>query len=322
MMTWVSGHIGNDSSWINDHQDWLQYSGINRVSPKGKPYATMLDYGVPALRAELITQMKAWMTKYEFDGIASANASSQVAEFWNEATHRVNVIRPVVFLTSSPVTAAQTKNSFSAVKRNDFLTTLATLSKGTTASTTWASALKSLDTAGKTATNVNFITDSVTGGLGKTDATRFGKYLNSAIALTFVAPGAPLLNAGQEIAYSKALKPFDKNSIVWPAKAPAATAFITNLSKLRKTNPVLLTAPATTVTTASKAVFAMKRSSSAGTVFYLANLSAKAITTKVTFGVKLSMYDFATGKKVSIATSQNVTIPANGFLIYTSKKAN
>jgi hypothetical protein len=322
MMTWVSGHIGNDSSWINDHQDWLQYSGLNRVSPKGKPYATMLDYGVPALRAELITQMKAWITKYEFDGIASANASSQVADFWNEATHRVNLIRPVVFLTSSPVTATQTKNSFSAVKRNDFLTTLNTLYKGTTTSTTWATALKNLGTSGKTATNVNFTTDSVTGGLGKTDATRFGKYLNSAIALTYVAPGAPLLNAGQEIAYSKALKPFDKDSIVWPSKAPATTAFITKLSKLRQTNSVLLTAPATTITTASKSVLAFKRSSSAGSVFYLANLSAKAVTTKVTFGAKLSAYDFTSGKKITLASSQNVSIPANGFLIYSTKKVS
>ena len=322
MMTWVSGHIGNDSAWINDHQDWLQYSGLNRVSPKGKPYATMLDYGVPALRAELITQMKAWITKYEFDGIASANASSQVADFWNEATHRVNLIRPVVFLTSSPVTSTQTKNSFSAVKRNDFLTTLNTLYKGTTTSTTWATALKNLGTSGKTATNVNFTTDSVTGGLGKTDATRFGKYLNSAIALTYVAPGAPLLNAGQEIAYSKALKPFDKDSIVWPSKAPATTAFITKLSKLRQTNSVLLTAPATTITTASKSVLAFKRSSSAGSVFYLANLSAKAVTTKVTFGAKLSVYDFTSGKKITLASSQNVSIPANGFLIYSTKKVS
>jgi glycosidase len=182
--------------------------------------------------------------------------------------------------------------------------------------------LKNLGTSGKTATNVNFTTDSVTGGLGKTDATRFGKYLNSAIALTYVAPGAPMLNAGQEIAYSKALKPFDKDSIVWPSKAPATTAFITKLSKLRQTNSVLLTAPATTITTASKSVLAFKRSSSAGSVFYLANLSAKAVTTKVTFGAKLSVYDFTSGKKITLATSQNVSVPANGFLIYSTKKVS
>jgi glycosidase len=130
-----------------------------------------------------------------------------------------------------------------------------------------------------------------------------------------------MLNAGQEIAYAKALKPFDANSIAWPTKAPATTAFITNLSKLRKANTVLAAAPATSITTSSKSVFAFKRSSSAGTVVYIANLSAKAITTKVSFGSKLSVYDFTSGKKISLASSQNVTVPANGFVIYSTKQA-
>jgi hypothetical protein len=320
MLTWVSGHIGNDSSWINDKPDWFQYSGLSTIKAPGKPYATLLDYSVPELRAELITQMKKWVTKFDIDGFASANAAKQTSEFWNEATYRLNLVRPMVFLTNSPVTESQTKNSFSAVKRSDLLTTLGTLSKGTTTSTTWATALKNLVTASKTATNVNFTTDTATAALGKTDATRFGKYLNSAIALSFVAPGAPMLNAGQEIAYAKALKPFDANSIAWPAAAPATTTFITKLSKLRKTNTVLLTGAATSISTASKSVFAFKRSSSAGTVIYLGNLSAKAITTKVTFGSKLSVYDFTTGKKVSLASSQNVTVPANGFVIYSTKQ--
>ncbi len=320
VLTWVSGHIGNDSTWVSEKPDWFQYSGLNAVRPAGMPYATMLDYSVPELRAELITQMKNWVTKFEFDGIASANASKQTSEFWNEAAYRINLVRPIVFLTNSPVTSSQTKNAFSVVKRSDFLTTLGTLSKGNTSSSTWATALKNLGTSGKTSTNLNFTTDSVTASLGKTDATRFGKYLNSAIALTFVAPGAPLLNAGQEIALAKALKPFDVDSISWPTKAPATTALITKLSKLRKTNTVLLSGTATSVTAASKSVFAFKRSSSAGTVFYLTNLSAKAITTKVSFGSKLTVYDFATGKKISLASSQTVSIPANGYLIYSTKQ--
>ena len=320
MLSWVAGHIGNDSSWMTDKPDWFQYSGLNVIRAPGKPYATLLDYSVPELRAELITQMKGWATKFDIDGFASANAAKQTSEFWDEATYRLNLVRPLVFLTNSPVTATQTKHSFSAVKRSDFLATLGTLSKGTTTSTTWATALKNLGTSARTSTNLNFTTDTATAALGKTDATRFGKYLNSAIALSFVAPGTPMLNAGQEIAYAKALKPFDVNSIAWPAKAPAATTFITNLSKLRKTNPVLLTGAATSITTASKSVFAFKRSSSAGTVIYLGNLSAKAITTKVTFGSKLSVYDFTTGKKLSLASSQNVTVPANGFVIYSTKQ--
>jgi hypothetical protein len=63
----------------------------------------------------------------------------------------------------------------------------------------------------------------------------------------------------------------------------------------------------------------MKRSSSAGTVYYVANLTKKPLTAKVNFGKKGAVYDFATGKKLTIEASQTVKIPASGYLIYTTK---
>ena len=143
--------------------------------------------------------------------------------------------------------------------------------------------------------------------------------MNSALALTYVAPGAPLLNAGQEVAYAKALKPYDVDNIMWPTKAHASGALLTKLAKLRTSNTVLTSGTATSLTSSVKTVFAFKRSGSAGTVYYMANLTKKAVTAKVTFGAKGTVYDFATGKKLTIAASQNVSIPASGYLIYSSK---
>jgi len=319
VLTWVSGHIGNDSTWINDHSDWIQYKGLNKASPVGKPYATLLDYGVPELRAELITQMMNWVSDFEIDGFASALAGSQPADFWDEATYRVNQIRPVAFITSSPVAATHTTHSFGAAKRSDLLTAINGLVKGTTLNTAWNTTLKNLVTSAKTSANINFVTDAPTGAIGKTDATRLGAFLNGALALTYVAPGAPLLNAGQEVAYAKTLKPYDVDNIMWPSKAPATTALLTKLGKLRTSNTVVTSGTATALTTAAKTVFAFKRSGSAGTVYFMTNLSKKAVTTKVTFGAKGTVYDFTTGKKLTIASSQNVTVPASGFVIYTSK---
>jgi hypothetical protein len=193
------------------------------------------------------------------------------------------------------------------------------LVKGTTLNTAWNTALKNLVTAAKTSANINFVTDSVTGELGKSDATRLGAFLNSALAMTYVLPGAPMLNAGQEVAYAKALKPYDVDNIMWPSKAPATTALLAKLNKLRTSNTVVTSGASSALTTAAKTVFAFKRSGAAGTVYYLANLTKKAVTTKVTFGAKGTVYDFTTGKKLTIAASQNVTIPASGFVIYSSK---
>ncbi len=321
VLTWVTDRIGNDSTWINDHSDWIRYQGFNRVSPEGAPHATLIDFGVPELRAEIITQMKSWVTKFEIDGFASSLAGGQPLDFWNEATYRVNQIRPIAFITKSPVAATYNANSFGAVKRTEFLTAVNTLSKGNTLNTTWKSALVGLSTANRSAANINFVTDSETGQLGKSDATRLGAFLNGALAMSYVAPGAPMLNAGQEIAYSKSLKPYDIDTIVWPTKAHPTTALLTKLAKLRTTNSVLTSGTAAALTTSVKTAFAFKRSGAAGTVYFIGNLTKKALTAKVTFGTKGTVYDFNSGKKLSIASSQNVSIPASGFLIYSSKPA-
>jgi ribosomal protein L30E len=63
----------------------------------------------------------------------------------------------------------------------------------------------------------------------------------------------------------------------------------------------------------------MKRSSASSSVYYFANLTKKAVTVKVTFGKKETVYDLATDKKIIIAVSQNITVPASGYLIYSSK---
>jgi hypothetical protein len=230
------------------------------------------------------------------------------------------LLRPVAFITTSPNSATYVTHSFAATKRSDLLTSINSLVKGTSLNTAWGTTLKALSTAAATSTNINFVTDADTNALGKTDAVRLGAYLNSALALTYVAPGAPMLFSGQEVAYAKVLKKFDADAIAWPTKAHATTALLTKLGKLRTSNPVITSGASTTLVSSLKTVFGFKRSGPSGTVYYLANLTAKAATAKITFGAKGSVYDFATGKKVTIAASQNVTIPAAGYLIYSTSQ--
>jgi hypothetical protein len=319
VLTWVTDRIGNDSTWFNLHSDWIRYQGFGVVRPEGVTHAALLDFGVPELRAEIIMQMKSWVTKHDLDGFASPLAGGQPLDFWNEATYRVNQIRPIAFISTSPIAANYSTNSFGAVKRTEFLAAVNTLSTGKSLNTTWKNALTGLVTANRAAANINYVTDSITGELGRTDATRLGSFLNAALAMSYVAPGAPMLNAGQEVAYSKALKSYDADNIVWPTRAHPSTTLLTKLAKLRTTNSVINSGATTSLTTSVKTAFAFKRSGAAGTVYYIGNLTKKALTAKVTFGAKGTAYDFTSGKKLSIASSQNVSIPASGFLIYTSK---
>jgi len=318
VMTWVSGYIGNDSSWITDHAEWFQHSGASFSHPAGKPSASLLDYSDQSLRAELITEMMDWVNRFDIDGIRSASASAQPTDFWDEASYRVNQIRPTLFVTSSPVSSAYTTHTFGADSRSDFLTALNKLPKGTTTNAAWKTTVTALATAAKSATNLNFLTDYNTSVLGKADTARFGASLKTALAFAYIAPGAPMLNAGQELDY-RVLKSFDPDYISWPSSKPATTAFITKLAKLRTTNPAAKTGATSVLKSSLGTVLVIKRSTSAGAVYYLANLSKKAVTSTITFGKAASVYDFATGKKVALKASQKVTIPSQGFLIYSTK---
>jgi hypothetical protein len=263
--------------------------------------------------------MKAWQSKFAIDGFASAAASGQPIDFWDEASYRLNLVRPMAFITSSPVDATYLAHTFGATTRTDELAAINNLSKGTTLNTTWNTLIKAIDTANKSAAALNFTTDYNTAALGKSDSTRLATFLNSAIALTYVAPGAPVINAGQEAANATALKAFDADNIMPTSKASAAAALFTKLSKLRTTNTVILTGTTTPLVTSVKTIFGFKRAGADGTVYYLANLTKKSVTAKITFGAKGSVFDFASGKKVTLAASQNVTIPAAGYLIYSTK---
>ena len=315
VLTWVTDRVGNDSAWLTDHTDWIQRQGISNVHPTGANYASLLDFGVPELRAEIITQMKTWVTTFDLDGLASPAAGSQPLDFWNEATYRVNQIRPVAFITTSPVAGTYSTNSFGALKRTEFTTALEGLSKGNTLNTTWKTAIQKLATANTTAANINYVTDSTIGQRGKSDVTRLGAFFRSALALSYVAPGTPMLNAGQEVAFGS-LKANDPDNIVWPTQAHANTALLTKLAKLRTTNSVLTSGTTANLVTSVKTIFAFKRSGPAGTVYFISNLSKKAVKGKVTLGSKGSFFDFTSGKKISLKASQDVSIPAAGFIIY------
>jgi len=318
LLTWVSGSIGNDSTWVTDHPDWLQKQGTNFVHPASKPYSTLLDYSSVDLKAELITEMINWATNFSIDGFVSANASAQPVDLWDEASYRVNLVKPEVFLTQGQLTPDFTAHSFAATLRAEPSTVLATWSKGTATNVAANALVYSLKADQMNFGNISYLTDYNALLAGKTDATRFGAWLNAALAFEFVAPGAPMLQAGQDFGYAKVLKQNAPDNLTWPAKATAQQTLVTKLAKLRSTNPVIVTGVASSLPTSAKTVFAFKVSGANGTVVYAVNLTKKAATVKLTLGSKLSTFDFATGKKVSLTATPSVSIPASGFAIYST----
>ena len=318
LLTWVSGQVGNDVAWFADNPDWILKQGINTARPVGKPYAALLDYSAVGLKAKLITDMTNWVTNNQIDGFVSATASAQPVDFWDEATYRVNKVRPTVFLSTGTLSADYLAHSFAGAIAPNVVTVANAMSKGTSTNVAWNALLKTLGTKSSASANINYLTDYNALIAAKTDAARFGNFLNSALVFTYLAPGTPMLQAGQEIAYAKVPSQINAENIVWPTKAHPTTALLGKLAKTKAALGLTSRSATTALVSANKSLFAFKRVGSSGTLFYIANLSTKSVTAKLTFGAKYTVYDLA-GKKITLVASQNVTVPAAGFVVYSTK---
>jgi hypothetical protein len=76
-----------------------------------------------------------------------------------------------------------------------------------------------------------------------------------------------------------------------------------------------------TVTTNQDGVIAYVRTSGKAKVLVAINLTSKPHTTKISWGSSASkLYDYGTNKLVTVASSQSVSIPAWGYLVYTTNQ--
>jgi glycosidase len=156
----------------------------------------------------------------------------------------------------------------------------------------------------------------------QTETARMGAALPLAVALTFTMPGAPGIFQGQEVGSIKALKPYDADNIVWPAKAPAGLAIYQQLVKLKKANPALFTGSdggaLTPLKTTSTGLFAFKRTKGTNSVIVVVNLTKKSITAKFDAGAAANTFLFSSDKAAKLtATANAVTLAAFGYEIYT-----
>ena len=129
---------------------------------------------------------------------------------------------------------------------------------------------------------------------------------------------------GDEVKSIRAIKPYDADTIVWPAKNPAEYATYQQLIKLRKQNEALFTGTSSSdawiLTTSSTSLLAFKRTSGKNTVLIVANLSKNSLTATFDAGSTISAFAFSTDKATALKAKANkIQLKAFGYEIYTLK---
>ena len=328
VLDWVANHTGWDNPWITAHPDWYTKDAQGNITwPPGTDWTDVADlnYSNQAMRAAMIDSMKYWVTNYDIDGFRCDVAGGVPNDFWNTATATLTAIKPLWMLAESNPGEVTIGTNFTSAYNWSLKDTENSIKTGLAK---WAVVNEINNIAldyPKGNYPMNFITNHDENSWNGTEYSRFGSVaaVKAMSVLFFTLPGAPLIYTGQEVGMDKMLKFFEKDQVDWVTSP--MTPFYTKLVSLKSTNAALAVGAAAgairVVTTNKDGVVAYARSAGKAKVLVAINLTGATQSVKLSWGSSAGkLYDYATNKLVTVASSQSVSIPAFGYKVYTTNQ--
>ena len=329
VLDWVANHTGWDNPWITQHPDWYTKDASGNITwPPGTDWTDVADlnYSNAAMRAEMIDSMKYWVDTFDIDGFRCDVAGGVPNDFWNTATQTLTAIKPLWMLAESNPSEVTIGTNFTSAYNWPLKDMFNAMKTGYTDSFSVSGEISRIKSDySKGNYPMNFITNHDENSWSGTEYTRLGSLgaVKAGAVISFTLPGAPLLYTGQEVGMNKMLKFFEKDQVDYPATPSPMTAFYKKLVELKTKNSALAVGAAAgsiaEINTNKLTATAYVRTAGKAKVLVAVNLSGKSSSVKISWGKNAgSFYDYATNKKVSVASTQTVTLPAWGYKIYTT----
>ncbi|MEY4310103.1 MAG: hypothetical protein RLZ71_29 [Actinomycetota bacterium] len=327
IMDWVANHTGLDNVWTVSHPEW--YTRVNGVIQPNADWTDVadLDFSNTDMRTAMIDAMKYWVNEVDIDGYRCDFSGGVPTDFWNQANTALQAIKPLYMLSENDSDFSQLESAFVSNYGWNFMSAMNSFaSSGGTNMDLYPALIRFKSQYPAGTFPMTFITNHDENSWNGTEYERLGVYVKRFSALYFTVPGIPLIYNGQEIGLNRRLEFFENDPISWKttATSTALTEFYRKLVALKSKNAALWNGTyggALTIRDGSNPfVLSYSRAKGTSKVIVSINLSAKSQKNKISIGNSMAgyYYDFATGKKVKLASSLTVTVPANGFVIYST----
>jgi glycosidase len=313
-----------DNNWVIDQPNWfLRDASYNLIPDPNAQYLGSYNYSNPKLPQFVYEALKPWVTSQDVDGFSFSGATTIPVNIVNSLTFRLQALKSLLIGTSDNLSLAYQPNALVFNGNDELRGLLEQTDTGLKTATNFAAATDSLNSYTGVNFPINVVSDYSTMVGLQTETARMGAALPLSVALTFTLPGAPGIFQGQEIGSIRALRPYDADNIVWPARDPAILATYIKLVKLKKGNAALFTGSeggdATILRTTSPSLFAFKRTKGTNSVIVVVNLSRRALTARFDAGVAVNRFLFSNDRSVRLtATGNSVTLTAFDYEIYTA----
>ncbi len=240
ILDWVPNHSAWDNPLVDSHPHWYakDYKGDFRPSPWWD-WSDIIefDYAQPDLRNYMIKAMRYWVEEFDFDGFRCDVAGYIPNDFWQQARHALDSVKPV-FLLAEWENRDLHENAFNMTYAWSWNETLHELAHGRC----------SLDRLRKyyswnerawpqSAYRMTFVSNHDKNAWDGTQREQFGAALEACIVLSVIGEGMPLIHNGQEAGESKRLAFFEKDPIEW--KEHPIGDLYKSLIKLKKSKSYL-----------------------------------------------------------------------------------
>jgi glycosidase len=240
IIDWVANHTSHDNHLVFEHPDWYTRDSVgNLVSPFDWTDVVQLNYDNAELREYMLGALKFWVEEADIDGYRCDVASMVPTDFWNNARVELDKIKPVFMLAEAEEEELQ-EFAFDADYGWEFHHIMNGIAKGEkTVLDIDEYYQRELVRYPKNTIKMHFTSNHDENSWAGTEFDRMGEAAaKSFAALTYVIPGMPLIYNGQEVAFKRMLKFFDKDEIDWTANEEF-TSLYKSLVSLRSKNTAL-----------------------------------------------------------------------------------
>ena len=289
IMDWVPNHTGWDHVWIKEHPDFYTKNAKGEITeplnedgtPVGWADVADLNYDNPELRKTMIADMKYWLKNENIDGFRCDVAGSVPTDFWEQAIPELRKEKNIFMLAEAWEPELLKDHLFDMAYGWDTHHIMNAIAQGKKDVSAWDQRMEDIKKMyEKDDILMNFTSNHDENSWNGTVFERMGDAAEVFAALTYAAPGMPLIYSGQEYDMNKRLKFFEKDTI--PHKKGKFYSLYQKLGKLKNTDTALNGGknPASYIrikTSADKQVLAFERQKDGKKIWFIANLSDKPV---------------------------------------------
>jgi glycosidase len=325
IIDWVANHTSWDNNLVAEHPEWYTKDSTGRIIAPVADWtdAADLDYSKEGLREYMKESMIYWVKVADIDGFRCDVAGMVPVDFWNKAVPEIKKVKPV-FMLAEWETPEMHDTAFDMTYGWELYKIMNAIAKGEKTANDidkiWSQE-DSLYTPD--AYRMRFTSNHDENSWNGTEYDRMGDAAMTFAVLSFTVPGMPLIYSGQEAAFNKKLRFFDKDTIDWDNYN--LSPFYSTLIKLKKENKALWNGNAGGIlkrihTHSDKDIYVFLREKEGNTVLVILNLTSASQNVDLNDHTVLGTYtNTFTGETVSLEDESIFSLKPWEYRIFVKK---